>query len=221
MDLETWGAQPLYWSERMRGRGLVWPRTASWFVNDPLGPQPHAHPRASELYVVAAGRLEVVVGSERHELAAGDVCLIPEGAYHDPASTLGSDLGLFCVVSPNWRGERWQTEGFDEAAFAASARCARTDRTGPIPSDHLLESEVRELAPGEDEEIAAPRGHRERVLYVLAGEMELTVEALRGRLRAHRYAHIPAYVRHRVRSVGEVPLRVLSVWSADGVPEGV
>jgi quercetin dioxygenase-like cupin family protein len=36
--------------------------------------EPHAH-REREIFVVMAGRAEVITGTERHELAAGDIAL--------------------------------------------------------------------------------------------------------------------------------------------------
>jgi mannose-6-phosphate isomerase-like protein (cupin superfamily) len=216
-SLRTWGAQRLLWAERLRGCALTWPAGKPWFTNDPLDHAPHSHPGASELYFVATGALEVVVGREELTLAAGEMCLIPPGAYHDPRGTRGSDLGLFCVVAPNWRHRRWRTEGFDEAAFSARAQRARTDMPGPLPSDDLLQIDCLELPPGEQQDEPPQRG-RERVLYVLAGELDLAIDGMRGRFSAHEYAHVPSNAHHRLASAGAGPLLLLSVWSTDPDP---
>jgi mannose-6-phosphate isomerase-like protein (cupin superfamily) len=218
-DLARWGEQQLYWTERMRGRGLAWPRTASWFVNDPLRGEPHIHPDASEVYFVACGRLHVVVGSRELTLEAGDYCFIPADTYHDPRGTLGTDLGLFCVVAPNWRGRRIQTEDIPPEAREHEPALAKTDHPSPLPGDERLQSEVIELAPG-TEQLEGVRPGAERVLYVLDGELEVTIDALHGAIGAHQYVHVPSNVRHRIAAAGGVPARVLSVWSREVGSDG-
>ena len=42
-DADAWAAQSLWWSERQRSRPLIWPAGASWFSNDPLGPDQFCH----------------------------------------------------------------------------------------------------------------------------------------------------------------------------------
>jgi mannose-6-phosphate isomerase-like protein (cupin superfamily) len=60
---------------------------------------------------------------------------------------------------------------------------------------------------------------RERVLYVLDGELELEIDQLSGRIGRHEYAHVPSSARHALGNVGQLPLRILSVWSSDPSPE--
>jgi mannose-6-phosphate isomerase-like protein (cupin superfamily) len=191
----------------------VWPRDRDWFINDPLGHAAHLHPGASEIYFVASGQLEVVVGSARLELATGDLCLIPADTYHDPVGTMGTDLGLFCVVAPNWRGRRWQTDPIPPAALANEPVVARGPvMAGALPSDKLLCCSCLELPAGATEEFPVAPG-AERVLYVLDGELELHVGGLAGRFTAHQFAHIPSNLSHRIRAGGDQPLRLLSVHS--------
>jgi mannose-6-phosphate isomerase-like protein (cupin superfamily) len=213
-DLAAWGAQQNYWTERVRGGALIWHEGESWFANDPLGPLPHSHPDATEIYFVAHGTLEAGVGDESLELSAGDVCLIPPDLFHDPRGTAGTSLGLFCVVAPNWRDRRWQTEGFTPAAELPPPTVWSVGDAGPPPSDELLASELLELDPGESEEHGVVRG-RERVLYVLSGRMALTIDNLAGEFGPHQYAHVGSNVRHRVESVGSEPLTCLAVWALD------
>ena len=213
-DLSSWGSQRLMWTERMRGCALTWPRCADWFTNDPLDHAPHSHPNASEIYFVASGALEVVVGDESMVLQAGDICLIPPGAYHDPRGTLGEDLALFCTVAPNWRERRWQTEGFPAEAFEARAVRGRVDSVGELPSDALLRCACEALAPGEHQDHPPIRG-RERVVYILEGELTCRIDQMTGIFGPHSYVPIPSNASHSLRNDGPGPVLLLSIWAAD------
>jgi len=213
LDLATWGEQQNFWTERVRGGALIWPAGADWFANDPLGPLPHSHPDASEIYFVAEGTLEATIGGESLELSAGDLCLIPPDTFHDPRGTAGTSLGLFCVVGPNWRDRRWQTEDTSVDGYDRSLVWS-VEGDGPPPADDLLVAERLELALGEAEEHGVVRG-RERVLYVLAGRMALTIDNLAGEFGPHQYAHVGSNTRHRVANAGKEALVCLSVWAID------
>ena len=112
VDPDAWVAQPYFFSERTRGKALYWPAGRDWFANDPLPPIAHSHPGAAEVYFVVEGNLEVTVGSTSFVMGELDFCLIPTGAFHDPFGTNGTDCCMWCVVAPNWRGHRLQTEKF-------------------------------------------------------------------------------------------------------------
>lgn len=101
----TWSEQPLWWSERQRSKALLWPHPATWFVNDPLGPQPHTHPAASEVYVVASGVLGLTVGRDVVEVTAGGYCYIPPSTFHAPSNTGREDLLMLAVVAPKSAGQ--------------------------------------------------------------------------------------------------------------------
>jgi mannose-6-phosphate isomerase-like protein (cupin superfamily) len=217
VQLEAWGEQQNFWTERVRGGALVWPKGSSWFVNDPLGPLPHSHPDASEIYFVAKGVLDVEIGGRALQLSEGDFCLIPPNTFHDPRGTAGTSLGLFCVVAPNWRGRRWQTEE-PAAAELEPLLLWNAGSEAPPPSDGLLVTKRLSLAPGEGEEHAIVRG-RERVVYVLSGRLSITIDNLCGDFEAHQYVHVPSNARHRLESTGSEPLVCLSVWALDPAAE--
>jgi mannose-6-phosphate isomerase-like protein (cupin superfamily) len=211
-DTGSWADQTLWWSERQRSRGLVWPGGESWFANDPLGPMPHTHPDASEVYFVSHGRLRVTVGSTELEMARGDYILIPPDTYHHPINLWENDLCLFVVVAPNWRDRRWKTSGFTEDDYKGSADVVGTDAPGPLPSDEHIEAAVVSVE-GVGEAAAESRAESDRALYILEGRAELAVEHLSGILDAHRYVHVMAGASHSIANCGPGPLRYMSIWT--------
>jgi quercetin dioxygenase-like cupin family protein len=208
LEGERWSSQTTIWTERQRGRALYWPAGEGWFANDPLGPHPHTHPDASEIYLVAQGTLELTVGREELVMTAGDYCLIPPDTFHHPRNGGRDDLGLFVVVAPNWRDRRWKPEGFSEPDFLGVAAVGSTAGPGPLPGDRNIAAAVV-AAPSE--ESCDPL--RERAIYVLAGEVEVEIGPLAGRLAEHEYVHVPAGARHTLRDAGDGPARILSVWT--------
>ena len=60
------------------------------------------HPGQEELYYIFAGRGSVVVDGEAHEIAAGDVVFIPDGATHYVKSDPTESLGLFWAIATKW-----------------------------------------------------------------------------------------------------------------------
>lgn len=209
-----WAAQQLFWSERCRGRALLWPRGADWFSNDPLGHAPHTHPDASEIYFVAAGRARVTVGRTDVELGPGGYLLIPADTYHDPMNAGLADLCLFVVVAPNWRERRWKPDGFDDNDFRGTPCVDDVGTDGPLPSDARLSAAVLRLEPGTEENVDR-QADADRIIYVLQGEAEVEVGRLAGKLQAHEYLLISGFERHRLRSLGRERLRYLSIWARD------
>jgi mannose-6-phosphate isomerase-like protein (cupin superfamily) len=210
IDVGAWSLQPLLWTERLRGRALWWPKGADWFANDPLGPLPHTHPRASELYFVVSGRLDLTVGRTELVLDVGQACLIPPDTFHAPVNRAAEDLCLFVVVAPNWREARWKPEGFTEADYVGVPVVAPPRARGVLVQDEQLHVEVLELTPGAPC-APPPRPGVERVLYCLEGVLGLAVERLEGRLGPHEYAAVPAQAPHLLWAYGADACRVLVV----------
>jgi mannose-6-phosphate isomerase-like protein (cupin superfamily) len=148
-----------------------------------------------------------------------DFCLIPTGAFHDPFGTNGTDCCMWCVVAPNWRGHRLQTTDFGPAELDPVPVVARVDGPGALPSNELLESTCVELAPGESEEHLVWRAGSERLIYVLAGEAEITIDRLSGVVEPHGFVLVPSGARHSVRNVGPDTVRFVSVFALD--PPGI
>jgi len=211
----VWAQQTLWWSERYRSRGLLWPADADWFANDPLGPMPHTHPNASEIFFLATGSLQLTVGSDVLTLEPGDFVLVPPDTYHEPLNVGGTDLCVLVVVAPNWRDERWKPSGFVDSDYAGKAQLAGTAAPGPLPSDELIESQVVELAPGQSLEVES-RPDADRLVYVLEGVAHFTLEHLSGEVRSHQFVNVMAGARHQVANHSERPMRYLSCWTAYG-----
>jgi mannose-6-phosphate isomerase-like protein (cupin superfamily) len=209
-----WAEQTMIWTERQRGRPLYWPAGASWFANDPLGPHPHTHPDASEIYFVETGTLALTVGRQELVMRAGDFCLIPPNTFHDPRNGGDDDLGLFVIVAPNWRDRRWKIDGFEDADFDGTASVARTEAVGPLPSDLEIGAEVVGAGSG-PESASSPH---ERVLYVLAGQLDLALDHLSGRLGPGEYVHVPAGASSTVSQAGSSPVRLLSISTPGRTP---
>lgn len=60
------------------------------------------HEGQEELYYIFAGRGAVVVDDEPHEIEAGDVVFIPDGATHYLINNGDETLGLFWVIPTRW-----------------------------------------------------------------------------------------------------------------------
>lgn len=66
-------------------------------VHVPPGPRtPHRHPHSCEVVYVAHGQGRVWEGDGVHEVAAGDLVMIPPGVAHATVCTSRSDLVLVC-----------------------------------------------------------------------------------------------------------------------------
>jgi mannose-6-phosphate isomerase-like protein (cupin superfamily) len=61
-----------------------------------------AHKGQEELYHIFAGKGQVVVDNEPHEIAAGDVVFIPDGATHYLVNNGEETLGLFWAIAKKW-----------------------------------------------------------------------------------------------------------------------
>jgi len=64
------------------------------------GAPPHFHTRASELFVVLDGALDVLFDERIHTLIAGDVLLVPPRMPHAFAAAAGSDADVLFVFTP-------------------------------------------------------------------------------------------------------------------------
>ena len=213
-DAAAWASQSLWWSERQRSRPLIWPAGASWFSNDPLGPTAHTHPAASEPVFVAHGQLRLTVGSTLLHLVAGDYCLIPPDTFHDMLNEGDGPMGVFVMVAPNWRDRRWRPEKFGPADFRGTCEVVGTRVAGPLPGDERIEASVEILGPETGTGLVARAG-AERTIYVLAGEAEVRVEHLSGRIGPDQFCHVMSGTPHSVSNTGRQPLRLLSIWAAD------
>ncbi|MEN3263415.1 MAG: hypothetical protein V7646_309 [Pseudonocardia sp.] len=64
------------------------------------GAPPHFHTRASELFVVLGGSLQVLAGDRLHILDQGDVLLVPPHVPHAFGAAAGVDADVLVVFTP-------------------------------------------------------------------------------------------------------------------------
>jgi mannose-6-phosphate isomerase-like protein (cupin superfamily) len=164
--------------------------------------------------------LHLTVGRTEFEMSEGDICLIPTGAFHHPHGTNETDLFLWCVVAPNWRGQRLKRSDFGEDELSAVPLLGSISRPGALPSDDLLESSCVVLEPGGSEEHAWRPGS-ERLIYVLEGSAEVTIGHLSGRIERHEFVHVPSGSPHRILNASSEPLRFLAVYALDPPGQGI
>jgi len=210
-----WAEEPPWWSEKERSRPLFWPRGAKWFTNDPLGPVPHSHPDASEVFVVATGAMSLQVGRQLVEAQAGDFIHIPPDTYHEPLSNHGEDLCLLALISPNWRDLRWKTENFVPSDYEGVATVVSLREPGAqLPSDERIYSEVVHLAGGAGDSFAG-RPEADTLVYAMNNPIDVSVHGLAGTLHAGQYTHVMAGSQFSVAAPAGCETRVLIIQAID------
>ncbi|MCL4504412.1 MAG: cupin domain-containing protein [Chloroflexi bacterium] len=207
-DYAEWMKQPLIWTERIRSRALVWTPDAHWFINDPLGPLPHAHDDATEIIYIAAGQMDIQVGESKQRVAAGDLLLMPPDRFHNYWLVGAETVCMYVLVVPNHKQARWRYKDFKPGAFEGHAPMVNVFAGQPIPCDERIAIQVRELAPGASTE-GCVESVREKMIYVLEGAGSVQIERMSGELSPNDYQHIPATHRHRISNTGNETLKYL------------
>ncbi|MER6998413.1 cupin domain-containing protein [Streptomyces sp. NPDC000410] len=72
----------------------------STFAKGAVGAPAHFHTRASEMFYVIGGALEVLVGEELTVLEAGDFLLVPPNTAHAFAAAPGAEADVLFVFTP-------------------------------------------------------------------------------------------------------------------------
>lgn len=77
--------------------------TAGLFFVRP-GTRGHAdkHEGQEELYYIFSGRGLIVIDDQPHEMEAGDVVFVPDGATHYLINNSDETLGLFWAIAKRW-----------------------------------------------------------------------------------------------------------------------
>jgi quercetin dioxygenase-like cupin family protein len=203
-DWKDWMTQPLVWSERIRSRALVWTPEANWFINDPLGPLPHAHDDASEIIYIAAGHMDIQVGETKQRVGPGDLLFMPPDRYHNYWLVGDETVCLYVLVVPNHKQARWRYKDFKAGAFEGHAPMANaftSQALESMPSDERIGVHVRELSPGASTDWSV-ESVKEKMIYVLAGHLHIEIAHMSGTLKANDYQHVPAQHRHRFSNTG-------------------
>jgi quercetin dioxygenase-like cupin family protein len=205
-DYREWMQQPLIWTERIRSRALVWTPEAHWFINDPLGPIPHAHDDATEIIYIAAGQMDIQVGESKQRVGPGDLLFMPPDRFHNYWHVGDETVCMYVLVVPNHKHARWRYKDFKPGAFEGHAPVENVFSGRPLPSDERITATVRELAPGEATEQSV-EAVREKMIYVLVGSGRIEVDRLHGQVSPNDYQHIPATHRHRIVNNGAAPFK--------------
>jgi quercetin dioxygenase-like cupin family protein len=206
---QEWMKQPLVWTERIRSRALVWTPEANWFINDPLAPLPHCHPDASEIIYIAAGQMDIQVGESKQRVGPGELLFMPPDRYHNYWFVGEETVCLYVLVVPNHKYARWQYKDFKPGAFEGHAPMKSAfapDATVSMPSDERIVTNVRVLDVGESTDWMYEQ-LKEKMIYVLDGEMKIEIEKLSGSLTPNDYQHVPNQHHHRISNIGRMPLR--------------
>ncbi|GAA3851213.1 hypothetical protein GCM10022243_16220 [Saccharothrix violaceirubra] len=72
----------------------------SRFAAGANGAPPHFHTKATELFFVVSGSLDVLLDQEVRTLAEGDFLLVPPGVHHAFGATSGKDADVLFVFTP-------------------------------------------------------------------------------------------------------------------------
>ena len=67
--------------------------------------EPHAHPRAEEIYYVLQGIGRMTVGTEERDVGRGDGVLIPPGTRHTIQNIGAEPLVFLCCCAPPYSHE--------------------------------------------------------------------------------------------------------------------
>ncbi len=214
IDLDKWMAQPRMLAERCRGLPLIWTPDVKWFNNDWLGPTPHVHDDATEIAFLAQGSLEIEIGGSKRVYGPGDFILMPPGKYHNYWFSGSEPVCFFVAVAPNHKYNRLRAKDFTPDNFEGDAPHANVFAGEALPGNEHFNCERKTLAAGESE----PPGQldvQDRILYVVSGTAQMTVNRLAGGLAANNYLHIPATTPHQISNGGFEPLMYISLIITD------
>lgn len=193
----AWLAEDGWWSERLRSRPLLWPVGDSWFINDPLGPKPHTHPDASEIFLVAAGEMMLKVGREDHHVRHGDLIMIPPNTFHEPQAIGAVDLCLLAVISPNLRNARWKIDQFEEQDFLGKAIICSVFSERAMPSDTNLSSQIN-IAEANSTSDWFREPITDVLIYALGEKIDIDSHHMSGQIKEGEYLHIMAGCKYRI-----------------------
>ena len=209
-DYREWMQQPFIFTERIRSRALVWTPEAHWFINDPLGPLPHAHDDATEIIYIAAGQMDIQVGESKQRVVPGDFLLMPPDRFHNYWLAGDETACMYVLVVPNHKQARWRYKDFKPGSFEGHAPVASVIRGGPMPSDERITTHVCQLARDESTDTSV-ESVREKMIYVLEGNGTIEIERMRGEIKPNDYQHVPSTHRHRITNTGKAPLKYLEM----------
>jgi quercetin dioxygenase-like cupin family protein len=207
------------------------------------GPDPHIHREHVDSFYVLEGELTVPLGPEREpmRLAAGGLACAPPGVVHSFANESDADVAFLNLHTPDGgfaafmraRRDGDESAGFDSFQPPTDGGRKLSDAVVAGPGEGellvsgprvaLVKAALPELFLAEfeidgDYEPPAMHAHEQEVdsFYVLAGELEVSVEEDRHRAGPNTLAAIPPGVRHTFAKPGSGRARFLNLHTPDG-----
>jgi mannose-6-phosphate isomerase-like protein (cupin superfamily) len=206
------------------------------------GPSPHVHHRHTDAFYVLDGELSFVLGRGREpvRMPAGGLVAAPPNLVHTFANESGEEVRFLNLHSPDggfadyMRGRR---DGDQNASFdsfdppadggrpVSDAIVARPGEGERVVSENrvvLLKGVLPDLCFAEFELEGQYEGpdlheHDEQVdsVYVLEGEVEMTVEGSRHPIGPDTLASVPRGVRHTFDHTGSGQARLVNIHAPD------
>ncbi len=115
------------------------------------GAVPHRHDKASELFFILSGQLDVLAGDDVITTAAGDVLVVPPGLAHAFGAHRGSAAEALIVITPG-------IERFDYFRHVVRLRAGTEPREILLALQDRFDTHFVEVPPGTAPVRASPRG---------------------------------------------------------------
>jgi quercetin dioxygenase-like cupin family protein len=190
VDWREWINQSLPRTEIMRGGATVWESGAHGLIGDTLGPVMHLHDGASEIFYFISGKCRLEVGGSDEFFTAGDFVLVPPQVPHNLWNAGDEDLLVFWIVAPHKPDDKWRTEAITREEMERRVSRSKIAPGADLPSDANIHSELITLEPGSQVNQQTMTG-QEAVIYIAAGQTEVKVGKLSGRLTENDFVHVP------------------------------
>lgn len=190
VDWREWINQSLPRTEIMRGGATVWESGANGLIGDTLGPVMHLHDGASEIFYFISGKCRLEIGDSEQFFEAGDFVLVPPQVPHNLWNAGDEDLLVFWIVAPHKPEDKWRTGEIAAEDMKRRVTRSRVEPGVELPSDANIHSQLHTLEPGSQLKRQTQAG-QEAVIYIAAGQAEVRVGKLSGRLSENDFVHVP------------------------------
>lgn len=104
------------------------------------GAPPHRHDRATELFFMLDGALDVLTGDEIVTLGRGDLLVVPPGLTHAFAATADSDAEVLFVITQS--SPRFDYYRLLERVYSGETDPAELSATQDLYDNHYADSPV-------------------------------------------------------------------------------
>lgn len=200
MDWREWINQSLPRTEIMRGGATVWESGAYGLIGDTLGPVMHLHDGASEIFYFLSGRCRLEVGNSEEIFTAGDFTLVPPQVPHNLWNAGDDELLVFWIVAPHKVDDKWRTQAITPEEMERRVIRSRVEPGAELPGDDNIHSRLIDLEPGSQVD-QQTRPDQEAVIYIAAGQVDVKVGKLQGRLSENDFVHVPVNTGYSAQAV--------------------